>query len=96
MMARTRYAMERLAEVPGVRIPFAASHHVKEFVMDVGSSGRTVKEVSTALLARGFLAGADLSAGFPDLGQALLVAVTEVRTQAEIDAFADALREVLR
>jgi len=96
MMARTRYAMERLAEVPGVRVPFAASHHAKEFVVDVGSSGRTVKEVNAALLERGFLGGADLSTAFPDLGQAALVAVTEVRTQAEIDAFAAALREVLR
>ncbi len=24
MMARTRYAIERLAEIPGVRVPFAA------------------------------------------------------------------------
>jgi glycine dehydrogenase subunit 1 len=52
--------------------------------------------VNAALLDRGFLGGVDLSAAFPDLGQAALVAVTEVRTQAEIDAFAAALREVLR
>jgi glycine dehydrogenase subunit 1 len=96
MLARTRYAMERLAEVRGVRRPFAGTHHAKEFVLDVGPSGRTVEEVRAALLERGFLAGVDLTGAFPELGQALLVAVTEVRTQAEIDAFADALREVLR
>jgi glycine dehydrogenase subunit 1 len=96
MMARTRYAMERLGDVPGVRIPFAATHHAKEFVIDVGPSGRTVAQVSAALLERGFLAGVDLSGDFPGLGQALLVAVTEVRTQGEIDVFADALGEVLR
>jgi glycine dehydrogenase subunit 1 len=96
MMARTRYAMERLAEVPGVRIPFAGSHHAKEIVLDLGPSGRTVAEVNAALLELGFLGGVDLSSEFPELGQALLVAVTEVRTQDEIDRFADALREVLR
>jgi len=96
MMARTRYAMERLGDVPGVRVPFAATHHAKEFVLDVGPSGRTVAQVSDALLQRGFLAGVDLAGDFPGLGQALLVAVTEVRTQGEIDAFADALGEVLR
>ena len=69
---------------------------MKEFVVDVGSSGRTVRDVNAALLERGFLGGADLSTAFPELGQALLVAVTEVRTQDEIDRFADALREVLR
>src|SRR5487761_2745558 len=47
MMARTRYAMTRLADVPGVRIPFAAQHHVKEFVVDLVATGRTVDAVST-------------------------------------------------
>jgi glycine dehydrogenase subunit 1 len=96
MMARSRYAMERLAEIPGVRIPFAAGHHVHEFVVDVGSSGRTVSQVNGALLERGFLGGKDLSREIPGLGEALLVAVTEVRTQDEIDRFVDALGEVLR
>jgi glycine dehydrogenase subunit 1 len=53
MMARTRYAMDRLAELPGVRIPFAGSHHVKEFVLDLTASGRTVADVTAALLERG-------------------------------------------
>jgi glycine dehydrogenase subunit 1 len=53
MMARTRYAMERLVELPGIRIPFASSHHVKEFVVDFGAIGRSVTELNAALLARG-------------------------------------------
>jgi len=96
MMARTAYAMARLGELPGVRLPFAGSHHVKEFVVDFGPTGRTVAEVNRALLERGILGGSDLSAEFPALGQAALYAVTEVRTQAEIDRLADALGEVLR
>ncbi|HSD48546.1 MAG TPA: aminomethyl-transferring glycine dehydrogenase, partial [Actinomycetota bacterium] len=96
MMARTRYAMDRLADVPGVRIPFATSHHVKEFVVDLGATGRTVAAVNTALLDRGILGGKDLSGEFPALGQSALVAVTETRTQGDIDALVAALREVLR
>ena len=46
-MARTRYAMTLLAEIPGVRVPFAAQHHVKEFVVDLTATGRTVGTVST-------------------------------------------------
>jgi glycine dehydrogenase subunit 1 len=95
MMARARYAMDRLAELRGIRVPFAGSHHGKEFVVDFNATGRTVAEVNAGLLARGILGGADLSGAFPSLGQSALYAVTEVRTQAEIDRLADAISEVL-
>ncbi|MBP1704328.1 MAG: Glycine dehydrogenase (decarboxylating) [Chloroflexi bacterium] len=96
MMARTAYAMARLGELPGVRLPFAGSHHVKEFVVDFGPGGRSVAQVNRALLRRGILGGADVSREFPELGQAALFAVTEVRTQAEIDRLVETLAEVLR
>lgn len=96
MMARSRYAMERLAELPGVRIPFLGSHHVHEFVVDLSATGRAVAEINTALLARGILGGKDLSREVPELGQSALYAVTEVRTQGDIDKLVDALREILR
>jgi glycine dehydrogenase subunit 1 len=96
MMARCRYAMERLADIPGVSLPFGASHHVNEFVVDFSASGRTVAEINAALLGRGILGGADLSKGFPELGQSGLYAVTEVRTQADIDGLVEGIEEVLR
>jgi glycine dehydrogenase subunit 1 len=95
MMARSRYAIELLDELPGVRVPFIAGHHVKEFVVDFTTTGRTVREINEGLLARGIFGGADLSAEFPTLGQSALYAVTEVRTQGDIDRLAEALREVL-
>jgi glycine dehydrogenase subunit 1 len=38
----------------------------------------------------------DLSAVFPELGQPLLVCVTEVHTRADLDRLAGALEEVVR
>ncbi len=96
MMARSRYAMERLAEIPDVSLPFGEGHHVHEFVVDFSATGRSVADINAALLERGFLGGADLSREFPALGQCALYAVTEVRTQAEIDGLAEAIEEVLR
>lgn len=96
MMARTRYAIQRLDGARGVRVPFAASHHVHEFVVDFTGSGRTVAEVNRELLDRGILGGKDLSMEFPELGQAALYAVTEVRSQADIDRLAEALAEIMR
>lgn len=95
LMARSRYTMDRLAAIPDVRLPFGSSHHVKEFVVDVTETGRTVAEVNAALLEHGIFGGADLSAGFPELGQSLLVCVTEVHTRADLDRLAGALAEVL-
>lgn len=95
MMARTRYAMRRLGELPGVRVPFVGSHHVKEFAIDFSGTGRTVTQVNAGLLERGILGGADVSRQFPSLGQVALYAVTEVRTQDDIDRLHDALSAVL-
>jgi glycine dehydrogenase subunit 1 len=95
MMARTRYAMERLAAIPGVRVPFAASHHVKEFVVDLSETGRIVADVNAGLLERGIFGGKDLSSEFPELGQSALYCVTEVHTKDDLDRLATALREVL-
>ena len=96
LMARKRYAMETVAKIPGIRLPFRRSHHVKEFVVDLSATGRTVAEVNDTLRQRGIFGGADVSAQFPEIGQAMLVCVTEVHTQADIDRFASELSQVLR
>jgi glycine dehydrogenase subunit 1 len=95
VMARARYAMTRLAAVPGVRVPFAATPHAKEFVLDLTGTGRTVADVAGALRARGIFLGYDLSQEQPGLGQCALVAVTEVHAQGDIDRLAAELAEVL-
>lgn len=96
LLQRSRYAMQRLSAVPGVRVPFAASPCFKEFVVNVDGTGKSVAMINKALLARGIFGGRDLSAAFPELGQSLLVCVTEVHTQADIDMLAEALAEVTR
>jgi glycine dehydrogenase subunit 1 len=96
MMARTRYAMTRLGSIPGIRIPFASTPHAKEFVLDVSPSGRSVSSLSAALRERGIFMGIDLTQEQPGLGEAVLVAVTEVVTQDDIDRLADACAEVLQ
>jgi glycine dehydrogenase subunit 1 len=95
IMARVRYAMNHLATVPGVRIPFARQHHFKEFVVDFGETGRTVADINRTLLARGIFGGKDLSEEFPELGSTALYCVTEVHTRADIDRLAAELTEVL-
>jgi glycine dehydrogenase subunit 1 len=96
MMARTRYAIERLGALRGLRVPFGSAHHVKEFVLDVGGTGRSAAAVLSGLLDHGIFGGVDLSETFPELGQPVLVCVTEVHTEGDIDRLAGALAEVAR
>ena len=65
---------------------------VKEFTVRLAAD---VPAVLAGLRDAGFLAGLPLGEWFPDLPDAVAVAVTEKRTKAEIDALAAAFREQL-
>jgi glycine dehydrogenase subunit 1 len=95
IMARTRYAMLVLDDIPGVNAPAFDAHHFKEFVVDFSDTGRSVADINRALLAEGIFGGKDLSSEFPELGQSALYCVTEVHTKDDIDRLALALEEVL-
>jgi glycine dehydrogenase subunit 1 len=87
-----RYAADQLTAIPGVRLAFADQPFVKEFVLRLPADPA---EVCRRLADRGWLAGLPLTGLAPALGDALLVAVTERRTRAEIDGLAEALAGVL-
>ncbi|MEP6758076.1 MAG: aminomethyl-transferring glycine dehydrogenase subunit GcvPA [Actinomycetota bacterium] len=87
--AKAAYALARLTEVPGVRAAFAGTSVFKEFAVRLS---KPATEVCSLLAERGFLAGVPAPWVGPDV---LLVAVTEQRTRAEIDAFAGAMAGVL-
>jgi glycine dehydrogenase subunit 1 len=63
----------------------------KEFAVRVG---RSAKEVVGAARERGVHPGYALGRDYPGLDDALLVAVTELRTPEEIDRLAEVLAEV--
>ncbi len=87
--AKAAYAAERLSEIHGVEPLFPGAPTFKEFALRLP---RPADQVRDELIERGFLVGVPL----PDAdGRAILVAVTERRTKAEIDALAGAMREAL-
>jgi len=94
-LQRTAYAIRKLKQVPGVKIPFQGIHF-KEFVIDFNDTGGTVTSIHKRLLAKGIFGGKDLSQEFPALGQSALYAVTEVHNQADIDRLAATLQEILK
>ena len=91
-MARTASLVDALQTVNGVRVAFSgARFHEAVLLLD-----RPVAPVLDALAARGIEGGFDLSAQYPDLGQALLVCATETRSAADIARYASALRDILQ
>jgi glycine dehydrogenase subunit 1 len=56
---------------------------------------RPAGPVLDALAARGILGGIDLSRTNPELGNALLVCATETKTGADLEAYRDALRDIM-
>jgi len=95
IMARSRYAMLEMNRIEGVKAPVFQSPHLKEFVVSFDGTGKSVAEISDALLAREILSGKDLTKEFPELGNSALYCVTEVHTKGDIDRLVNALKEVV-
>ncbi|OYY80663.1 MAG: hypothetical protein B7Y33_03210, partial [Hydrogenophilales bacterium 16-62-9] len=55
----------------------------------------SAKDVLRALQAQNILGGLDVSAWYPELGQAILVCVTETKTVADLDLYAQQLERIL-
>ncbi len=88
---KAHYLAKRVAEVHGVEL-LGGGHFFNEFVVRLP---RPAAEVNAALLERGFLGGYDLSADYPELGNALLLCATEMNGKEEIDRFVAALAAVI-
>ncbi|GAB4435441.1 MAG: aminomethyl-transferring glycine dehydrogenase subunit GcvPA [Chloroflexi bacterium OHK40] len=86
---RAHYAAAQIAALPGYAVhggPF-----FKEFVV---RCPRPVAEINAALREQRIVGGYDLGADEPELGNAMLLAVTEMNSRAEIDRLVDVLRSV--
>jgi glycine dehydrogenase subunit 1 len=88
---KAHYLARRLEQIPGVSIGIEAAF-AREFpvLLPADPAG-----VVAAMAERGYLAGIALPGDYAELPGGLLVAVTEQRTRADLDGFADTLQEVL-
>jgi glycine dehydrogenase subunit 1 len=87
MLQRTAYARERLAAIPGVTV-LHQRPVVREFAVALDAP---VEDVLAACRRAGMGAGYPLGRDYPELGEALLVAITERRSREDIDRLAETL-----
>lgn len=86
LLARTAYAQRVLADIPGVSLGDDAVH-LREFTIDLSQSGVTADALIIALQVQGIEPGVVLDDG------RLLICVTELTSQTDIDRLADAIKE---
>jgi glycine dehydrogenase subunit 1 len=81
--ANTHALVDAMCELPGITAAFNTPFfHEAVLLLD-----RPVSNVLAALSAQGILGGFDLSADYPELGNALLVCATETRGAADIASY---------
>lgn len=90
---KAHYAARVLSGLKGIRLAFSAPFF-NEFVLKL-PEGTDIAALNRKLLEAGFIGGYDLGKCYPELRDHLLVAVTERRSRAEIDAFAERLEGML-
>ncbi|ULQ45472.1 aminomethyl-transferring glycine dehydrogenase subunit GcvPA [Flagellatimonas centrodinii] len=87
----TQGLVARLTALPGVTVAFEGPRfHEAVLRLD-----RPVAPVLARLADIGILGGIDLATDYPELGNALLVCVTETKTETHLDQYTQALRDVL-
>ncbi|MFE0171165.1 aminomethyl-transferring glycine dehydrogenase subunit GcvPA [Streptomyces sp. NPDC059002] len=89
ILALTAYARRRLAQVPGVELPFGDALHFADFTVRYPGS-RTAAEIRDALKKRGIFGG------LPTGEREAAYCVTEVHTKADIDRLATTLEEIVK
>ena len=88
----TENLKQKLNGVGGLKVLFnGAGFH--EFVVQLESANAA--DVIAKMAAKDIVAGVDISAHYPDLGQCLLLCVTETKTAEDLDYFVDNLKDSL-
>ena len=89
--ANTRKLVEKLTASSGVHSVFNRPvFHESVIRLDAPA-----QQILRAMETRGIVGGYDLGADYPELGDAVLVCATEMRTEEEMDDYADKLAEVV-
>lgn len=88
--ANTRSLVKSLTALPGVSLAFEPYCHEAVLRFE-----RPLGPLLAGLSEAGILGGHDLSADYPELGHALLVCATELRSEADISRYAGVLGRLL-
>jgi glycine dehydrogenase subunit 1 len=95
ILSKTDYAIKQLSEVPNIKAPAFNANHYQEFVISLQGKNNSVSSVNNRLIGRGIHGGRDLSKGFPELGESMLMCVNEMHSTSMIENLCTGLETVL-
>jgi len=91
-MAKAVFLKEKLKEVAGIKIAFDAPNF-NEFVIEIDGDSKVFLK---ALLEKGIAGGVELGRFYPELKNHILIAVTEMNTRAEMEAYGAAAAALVK
>jgi glycine dehydrogenase subunit 1 len=94
ILAKTKYAIKRFSSIGLVDVPLFKAPHFKEFT--IRFRRKKACDVLGELLEHKICGGKSLSSEFPELGESVLVCVTELNSKPQIDNYVDTLDQLLR
>jgi len=95
ILSKTYYAIRKLSEIEGVRVPIFEAPHFKEFTVNFDQTSKSVQEVSHRSSESGILGGKPLNYEFPELGQTSLYCVTELHSREDLERLQKNIVEIL-
>jgi glycine dehydrogenase subunit 1 len=94
ILAKTKYAINRFSLINEVEVPLFKAPHFKEFT--IRFKRKQASDVLRELLKHKICGGKLLAPEFPELGESMLVCVTELHSKQQIDNYVQTLDQLLR
>lgn len=94
VVCNSHYVADRLDAIPAVKAPALKESFWKEFVVKF-ENGISAQQVHKELLKRDFHGGRLLTEDFPELGETMLLCVTEFHSKEIIDEFVSTVEEIV-
>ena len=91
---KSNYTAMKLNKIDGIQAPAIGDNIWKEFVVKF-ENGVTARHVHESLLKRGIHGGKLLTDERPDLGESMLLCVTELHSKESIDALVEAIEQIV-
>ena len=94
ILAKTKYAIKKFSSIDGTDVPLFKAPHFKEFTIRFKRG--QADDVLRKLLEHKICGGKSLAPEFPELGESVLVCITELHSKQQIDNYVETLDQLLR
>jgi glycine dehydrogenase subunit 1 len=91
-LLRGHYLATQLGQITGVSAPLFKNQHFNEFVIKLDGDS---DDILAKLRGKNILGGVPLKPHFPELGEAILVATTEVHSGEEYNNYISTLKQIM-